>query len=366
MSISGFSETMLQASYFDGQTSRRHAVTLDLRDGEWQVSGEQVQRSVRVGQARLSEKIGNAPRQLHFDDAAYCLISDHAMLEAMLHSAGLQPHSTVSRLEGKWRYALASFVLIAVFFAATYQWGLPWAANVIAQRLPDSLPALMDRQTLAMLDNYVLESSELPLARQQSITQALSALRPAQRDAMPDFHLVFRKSEDIGPNAFALPGGTILLTDELVQLADESQHAEEQILGVLAHEIGHVEHRHAMRQFVQGSIVAAVVTWYMGDVSSLLAAAPVALLNTRYTRNFEREADRFAADTLLENGIPPVYLADMLSSMQGHYQQAAKSAAGDAANQEPEREWLDYFSTHPNTQERIARLRGQSDKEAQR
>lgn len=354
---------MLQASYFDGQTSRRQLVRLELQGGAWQVSGEQVQRSVRVEQARLSEKIGNAPRQLHFDDAAYCLIADHAALEAMLHSAGLQPHSAVSRLEGKWRYALASLILIAGFFAAAYQWGLPWAANVIAQRLPDSLPALMDKQTMSILDNYVLEPSELPLARQQSITQALSALRPAQHDSMPAFHLIFRKSEDVGPNAFALPGGTILLTDELVYLADKSQHAEEQILGVLAHEIGHVEHRHAMRQFVQGSIVAAVVTWYMGDISSLLAAAPVTLLNTRYTRNFEREADRFAADTLLENDISPVYLADMLSSMQRHYQQAAKSAAGGAANQQPEREWPDYFSTHPNTQERIARLRALSAKE---
>src|SRR5690606_40050887 len=102
--------------------------------------------------------------------------------------------------------------------------------------------------------------------------------------------------------AFAMPGGTILLTDELVQLAEalqpqQPQQALTQILGVLAHEVGHVEHRHALRQFVQGTIVAAAVTWYLGDVSSLLAAAPTALLNTRYTRNFEREADAYAAAT---------------------------------------------------------------------
>lgn len=352
---------MLQVNYFDGQTSRRHPVTLDLQDGEWRVTGEQVQRRIKVELARLSEKIGNAPRQLHFEDAAYCLISDHAALEAMLHAAGMQPHSAVSRLEGKWRYAFASLFLIVGFFAAAYQWGLPWAANVIAQRLPASLPALMDQQTMAMLDNYVLEPSELPLARQQSITQALSELKPAHGDAMPGYQLAFRKSDAIGPNAFAMPGGTILLTDALVQLADESLHANEQILGVLAHEIGHVEQRHALRQFVQGSIVAAAVTWYLGDVSSLLAAAPVALLNTRYTRDFEREADAYAAGTLLKNAISPTYLADMLSSMQGHYQQAAKPASADSADQEPGRDWLDYFATHPDTQERIARLRALSD-----
>ncbi|PKO93369.1 MAG: peptidase M48 [Betaproteobacteria bacterium HGW-Betaproteobacteria-1] len=357
---------MLQASYFDGQTSRRHAVTLGLQYGEWLLSGEQLQRRVPVAEASLSEKIGKAPRQLHFDDGAYCLIADHAALESMLQAAGMQPHSTVSRLEGKWRYALASFVLIAVFFAAAYQWGLPWAANVVAQRLPASLPALMDEQTMAMLDQYVLEPSELPPARQQEITQALSGLQPAQGGAMPEFRLVFRKSEAIGPNAFAMPGGTILLTDELVHLADNSQQgsaqARAQILGVLAHEIGHVEHRHALRQFVQGTIVAAVVTWYLGDVSSLLAAAPAALLNTRYTRNFEREADAYAAATMLKNGLSPAALADMLSNMEQHYRQQEDVA--DEESETAETQWLDYFSTHPNTQERIARLRGQSGKEA--
>ncbi len=361
---------MLQVSYFDGHTSRRHPVTLDLQFGEWRLSGEQLQRRVPVAEASLSEKIGNAPRQLHFDDGAYCLITDHAALELMLQAAGMQPHSTVSRLEGKWRYALASFVLIAVFFTAAYQWGLPWAANVVAHRLPASLPALMDEQTMAMLDQYVLEPSELPPARQQEIAQALSDLQPAQGDAIPEFHLVFRKSEAIGPNAFAMPGGTILLTDELVHLADESRQgktqqgkslAQAQILGVLAHEIGHVEHRHALRQFVQGTIVAAVVTWYLGDISSLLAVAPAALLNTRYTRNFEREADAYAAATMLGNGMSPAALADMLNNMEQHYRQ---QETADDGVETAETQWLDYFSTHPNTQERIARLRGLSVEEA--
>ena len=50
---------MLQASYFDGQTSRRHAVTLELQHGEWLLSGEQLERRVSVAEASLSEKIGS-------------------------------------------------------------------------------------------------------------------------------------------------------------------------------------------------------------------------------------------------------------------------------------------------------------------
>src|SRR5690606_10210405 len=113
-------------------------------------------------------------------------------------------------------------VLMAVFFAAAYQWALPWAANIIAQKLPASIPALMDKQTLATFDGYLLEPSELPPARQQSLTRTLAAISPAEGGALPAYQLIFRKSEAIGPNAFALPGGTILMTDELVTLADRS------------------------------------------------------------------------------------------------------------------------------------------------
>ncbi|MDP2247761.1 MAG: M48 family metallopeptidase [Nitrosomonadales bacterium] len=361
---------MLKAIYFDGQTSRRYQVSVALEGDSWHVSGDGIERRDNFNQCQLSEKIGGAPRQLHFPDGAYCLIVDHAALEAMLKGAGYQPHSIVSKWEGKWRYAFVALVLVGLFFAATYQWALPWTANVIAQKLPASIPALMDKQTLATFDGYLFEPSELPPARQQSLAQALAAMQPTEGEILPAYRLVFRKSEVIGPNAFALPGGTVLVTDELVKLADESPHADAQVIGVLVHELGHVQHQHALRNFVQGSIVAAVVTWYLGDVSSLLAAAPIALLNTRYTRDFEREADQYAAGTMLKNGMSPAHLADMLESMQkfaleGHQpegtetdtEESDKKALNKTTTDPREVDWADYFSTHPNTEERIAKLR---------
>lgn len=361
---------MIDAIYFDGRTSRRHKVSIALIDDEWLVTGEQLERHESFSQSTLSEKIGGGPRQLHFSDGAYCLVADHAALESMLQSAGHQPHSLVSRWEGKGRYAVIALMLIAVFFAASYQWTLPWAANIIAQRLPASISVLMDKQTLAMLDSYVLAPSELTPARQQLLSNALAAMAPAEGETLPSYHLIFRKSEAIGPNAFALPGGTVLVTDELVELADKSPDANAQIIGVLMHELGHVQHQHALRNFVQGSIVAAVVTWYLGDISSLLAAAPIALLNTRYTRDFERVADRYAAETMLKNGMSPAHLADMLESMQASVLETQRPEGTEVETKESDKkaletptkdhgevDWADYFSTHPNTEERITTLR---------
>lgn len=372
---------MLSAIYFDGQTSRRHAVNVSLENDTWHIFGGEIERHDAFAESKLAEKIGNAPRQLHFADGAYCQIAEHAALEAVLTTAGHQAQSAVSRWESKWRYVLMAVVLVGCFLVASYQWGLPWAARVLAQKLPASIPAMLDQQTLATLDGYWLAPSALPASRRQSLQQALDSMLPAQGAASPQYQLVFRQSEVIGPNAFALPGGTVLMTDELVALADQSPDADAQILGVLVHELGHVHHQHALRNFVQGSIVAAFVTWYLGDVSSLLAAAPITLLNTRYTRDFEREADTYAANTMLKNGMSPAHLADMLESMQTyvHKSEADETATKTEQSQEIEQDkkpkekserevmqentsWGDYFSTHPNTDERIAKLRSWSDK----
>jgi len=357
---------MLPVTYFDGQTSRRYAVMLELTAGVWRVQADGVDRSVPMAAARLSEKIGNAPRQLHFEDGAYCIILDHLALDSMLHAAGVKPRSIVSGLEGKWRYALASVMLIVLFFGAVYQWGLPWAARAIAERLPASLPAMMDTQTMATLDQYLLEPSSVSLERQQGIISALAVLEPVGNEELPEYQVLFRSGEKIGPNAFAMPGGTILVTDELIQLADAShpnqpQLAMMQVLGVLAHEIGHVRHRHAMRQFLQGTIVGAVVTWYLGDVSSLLVAAPTALLETRYSRAFEFEADAFAVALMKANDLSPTAFADMLNAMEQHYR--GQDAGHDETAVPSDPQWLDYFSTHPNTQARIRRLRDLSQDE---
>ena len=91
----------------------------------------------------------------------------------------------------------------------------------------------------------------------------------------------------------ALPSGTLIVTDAFVMLAAN----DDEIVSVLAHEAGHVEHHHGLRLVFQNSVVALVITWLVGDVSTLLAAAPTALLQAKYSRDFERDADAYAVCT---------------------------------------------------------------------
>ncbi len=91
--------------------------------------------------------------------------------------------------------------------------------------------------------------------------------------------LQFNKSS-IGPNAFALPGGTAVMTDEMVKLADGH---EDMVAGVLAHEAAHVQHRHGMRMLVQATLLGTVTSIAFGDFSSLFCRGPALLGHLAYS-----------------------------------------------------------------------------------
>ncbi len=342
----------VNAHYYDGRSARRNAVTVELA-GEWFiVRGPEVEREEPLRSTRISEKLGSAPRLLHFESGGHCEVSDHSGLEAMLAEAGYRPQSLVSRLEGAWRFAALAVLGCVAFGIAAYRWGLPWAAEAAAQRIPYSTAHLIDEQTLRTLDGELLQPTALPAARQRVLQEEFDVLRQG-RD-LPPYPLQFRASKEIGANAFALPGGTVVITDGLIKLAGN----DEEILAVLSHELGHVAERHPLRQLLQSSAIALAMGWYLGDVSSLIAAAPTLLLQTSYSRNFERRADHYAAIMLHANGMPAKRLADVLRKLEA-------SHGGTSGRKSQKSSIVELISTHPETEERI-RAMLQFDAESRR
>ncbi len=135
-----------------------------------------------------------------------------------------------------------------------------------------------------------------------------------------------------------------MITDELVLLAKH----DNELMAVLAHEIGHVVNRHALRRLLQDSTTALIIASITGDVTSvtaLSATLPTMLIEAKYSRDFEREADQFALRQLRENDIEPRYFADILLRLQAQHPDA-----GDV---------FGYLSSHPATQERVKSFRPQ-------
>jgi len=145
-----------------------------------------------------------------------------------------------------------------------------------------------------------------------------------------------------GPNALALPGGIIVITDDMVKAAE----ATEEVLAVLAHEIGHVELRHTMRSVLQNSVVAAAAAAVTSDAASLsvaVASLPLLVAQTKYSRKFEAAADEYAFSLLKQKGYSPTAFASLMERLAKKYEKETGPFA--------------YVSTHPVTAERVQRAR---------
>jgi len=244
-----------------------------------------------------------------------------------------------SQWEGTPRWLIVAPLVLLAILIAGYVYGIPMLAEAVAQRIPTVVTDTLGNETLAALDRQVFEPSAIPRARQQEIDAAFRRLRMPAGSA-GSYRLEFRKSDAVGANAMALPSGTIVVTDGLVALARDDR----EILGVLAHEAGHVDRRHGLRGILQNSLMGLVVAWVVGDVSSIAAAAPAALIEASYSRELEREADAFAIEVLTANDIARRHLADILRRLE-----SASGASGMGSA-------LKYLSTHPATAERVAQL----------
>jgi Zn-dependent protease with chaperone function len=333
----------VKAWYYDGRQAKRHEVSLSLEDDVLHILGPEIQRQAALSAVKIQAPLGNTPRLILFSDGARCEVADHQAFAALLPDAG---SSLLADLESHWPFVWLALLLTIGVAMAGYVWGLPYAARQVAARLPDSVLQPMDSQILDTLDKSMLTVTELPPERQQQLREELKQLVLPPGATAPK-QLLFRASPKLGANAFALPGGSIVVLDKLVALAAN----DEEILAVLAHEMGHVSHRDALRQMLQASAVSMFMTWYIGDVRGLLASAPALLLQTNYSRDLEQHADLFAAQLLRLNAIPANRLADMLEKLAAAHQEQPIPA------DDTSKSLFDYISTHPNTGERIKTLR---------
>ena len=327
---------MLQAQYVDGRSTRVRTVNLSVAGQDLLITGEDLERTVPLSSVSFDEQLGNAPRRVRLADGSFCEVRDLHGLRSLMAAAGLRD-GWVDRTQRHVHWVLLSVVGCVALVTVAYRWGLPWAAKVVAQRLPPTISTVLSSQTMKVLDGALLLPSKLDAARQAALRRQFQALR------LPDggriqWTLLFRRSPALGANAFTLPDGTIVLLDDLVTQLKEDR----QILAVLSHEAGHAQERHGMQLLLRSSAVGAFLAFYLGDFSQLLAAAPAALVQAKYSQSLEWQADEYGSAVMEANGMSPALLADAL-------QQLSKS--------HPETSGVAYLTSHPPTAERMRRLR---------
>ena len=321
----------------DGQLREAHGgrttpvVVHAFDDGELQVEGAGATRTLSAKTLRIGARAKDGSRAVALPDGATLALAADDELELWLARVqGGAAGAAAVRARRGLRAAGSIALTIAVIFAVA-KFGLPAAASVVARGLPHAVDVKLGESVEGAMGTSFAQS-ELSEARRAEISAQFERMRSFAPLAL-EARLEFRAGGDeIGANAFALPHGMIVVTDELVALAQ----SDDEIAAVLAHELGHVHHRHGVRSLVQALGIGILAAGALGDFSGLAAGAPL-LLELSYSREFEHEADAFAQRVLAGAQLDPRALSRMLARLE-----AASGAGAIPA----------YLSTHPPAEER--------------
>jgi Zn-dependent protease with chaperone function len=333
----------LSAYLYDGQTAQRRNVTVKLTVPGYIVLQEFSTLSrFRLEDVEISEQLGSQPARIELPDGARLEVADSTAFYAQLSNSPGQ-NQWLHRLESRWSYALLALSLTLALAWVGYVWGIPEGARLAAYAMPLEIDDAIGVEGLELLDEHMLAPTELDMQRQLQLLAAfISVVETVGVQDVYRYQLVFRKGLGVGANALALPGGTIVLTDELVALAED----DDELAAVLAHEVGHIRNRHALRSLIQNSVVAGLIVAVTSDLSSatsFAAGIPTLLANAGYSREFEFEADAVAREYLLANDIP----LDRYASIILRLEEIEGGGPGI----------MSLLSTHPEAAERVQDFR---------
>lgn len=285
----------------------------------------------------ITDRLANVPRKVIFSDGGAFECSDNESLDVLLDQSN-SFFSRLSLVEGSFKLVIvATLVCLAVIWGV-YRYGLPAAAYVAAKVTPTNVVAFLDNNALETVDRILLKDSNLSDERKDELTRLFDDLVMISGQTEPPLKLLFRDGGRLGANALALPGGTIILTDQLEALSE----SDDELAGVFAHEIGHVEHQHSLRQLYRTLGVAFMIAVIAGETEQIVEevlSLAVIIDNFGYSRSFEFEADGHSAEIMERAKRDPFAFVNLLDRVFEKY----------GLDKDKESGWL---STHPGNGER--------------
>jgi len=255
------------------------------------------------------------------------------------------PQLMKARAQGtEGRLTVGGLVALAWSLAGAFLVGIPYAADPMARAMPERYRTQIADISWSQVDAFTIQCDDADEA-----TQILNdvAYRIMERSDVPNRDEIWITIADAGfPNAFALPDNSIVVTDELIGMAEQP----DELIGVLAHEIAHIEHNHIMKNVIRqiGAGIFFDVVFGGAGAGQAIAIASVNLAGLRYSRGDEGDADSRGMDYLDAAGISTGGIARMFDRFE-HYE------ADEGVNNIPT-----MLSTHPASRERAVAARARA------
>lgn len=378
-------DALIRARWFDGLSSQARAVLVRFAPALDGQRGPDLWLHPLSGTAGSLSASGAEPLRIAFQDVVWpeswssrrvqrtvlvdmnahgsLEVDDAALWHAAFADAGGRA-SWAQRMQTRWQVLAVACVVALAALVLFYRHGTPWAATQLTRHVPLHWETDLATRALQALDAGELKPSTLPPERQAALRRGFDELAQKMTPGLqrypgyaPPLSLAFRAG--MGANAFALPGGAVVMTDGLVQRAGEQGLGDEALLGVLAHEIGHVVHRHTTRMLVEQGVLNIGLGLALGDASVIMSTGSSLLTGLAYQRQHEAEADCFSIGLMRQAHLSTAPMADLLMAISHEHQGdgASKAPAPPDKPAEAASGWTTLLSSHPDTAERAARLK---------
>ena len=336
------------ADYLDGRAAAARRVGLEIRGGALRLVGApwEAPRAWPLGDLRrLPDQAGGGlVLRLASDPLARLVVTDPRSRRLVLDHARDLDRPVPGLMRGRWRllpWALGAVASVALMIGVL----LPAAADRLAPLLPPGGEAALGDVTLARIREALSPygpAVPVPLCRAPEGRAALGrmAARLTEGADLPSDPVIEVLDHPM-INAFALPGGRVVLFRGLIEAAERP----DEVAAVLAHELGHVAARDPTRIALRSAGSVGVLGLLFGDFAggALVLVLLNASIEASYSREAEAAADAYARARMIEAGLPPEALASFFERL------------AEAGGEVPP--VLEHFMGHPALAARIAAAR---------
>jgi len=315
---------------------------------------ENEELSYQINFINLSINTGGASnRFIFFSDKTNKEISiytsDKKVLKNSILASNNNFKSEISKSKSDLRKTLKGVFIIIALFGLIIT-GLYLAKDKMVEKIADQVPTSWEKEagdklfsTLSLQYKFIKNDS----LEKEFLKVAQPLLKQIEKDGFK-IDLYFVKDASI--NAFALPGGKVVIQTGLI----ENAKSWEEVMGVVSHELSHVTRRHHIRGIINNLGIFTILSAAFGDVSALAGTflnfgGELASLSN--SRDFENEADETGWKYLVQAKMNPKGLITFFETLSKEEKKSEiKSKVDETID-------LSFLSTHPNTKDRISALK---------
>lgn len=253
-------------------------------------------------------------------------IANMQFKEALLRKCPQVRHH--KNIESKGYVFIFSTLLVGMFLLlGLVAWSLPWLGEQAAMLMPTTAEVKMGD---ALYNSYKSDF-KIDTFKTQQANKIFKFV-----DFGKTYPIEITVVKDDVLNAFALPGGHIVVYDKLLKTLE----TPEEFVALMSHESSHVNLRHSTRMIGRNAATTLLFSWFLGEYGSLSGIGQK-FLGLSYSREYETEADKVGVELMFKNKVNPEGMVLLLNKLKEGHNEGNSNKVDK------------YFLTHPLSSERI-------------